>query len=84
MISDVHPFLIEDKDRFVSPPEVLQCLQYLIGEMQRREVEEDALGINGLLFEFIDLNKNGTIELNGKFVFLTRCLLGLDNLSIVI
>ena len=68
-ISDVYPlFPIEDKDGFVSPPEVLQCLQYLMGETQRREVDEDASGINGLLFEFNDLNKNGTIELSGKLV----------------
>ena len=42
-----------------------------MGETQRREVEEDASGINGLLFEFIDLNKNGTIELSGKLRYLS-------------
>ena len=46
-----------------------------MGETQRREVDEDASGINGLLFEFIDLNKNGTIELSGKLVSPTISLL---------
>ena len=61
----------EDQDGFLSPPEVFQCTQHLFEETQRREVDEDASGMNSLLFEYIDNDKNGTIELNGRY--LSRC-----------
>ena len=32
------------------------------------EVEEDASGMNALLFEFVDADKSGTIELPGECV----------------
>ena len=40
---------LADGDGWLSPAEALQCARRLVEETQRREVEEDAAGISGLL-----------------------------------
>ena len=40
-------------------------LRFQLMQRHRREVEEEVAGINALLFEHVDGDKNGTIELDG-------------------
>ena len=56
---------LADGDGWLSTAEALQCARRLVEETQRREVEEDAAGISGLLFDHVDADKSGTIELRG-------------------
>ena len=60
--------ILEGNDGFVSPAQVLQCIRQLFEETQKREVDEDVSGICILLFEHVDTDKNGSIELNGIFL----------------
>lgn len=57
--------VLADEDGLLSPAEVLQCSRQLLEETQRREVDEDAAGICSLLFEHVDADKSGTVELRG-------------------
>jgi len=54
-------FFVEGLDASVGKEELRQALM----ERHRREVEEEVAGINALLFEHVDGDKNGTIELDG-------------------
>ena len=40
-------------------------LRFQLMQRHRREVEEEVAGINALLFEHVDGDKNGSIELDG-------------------
>ena len=61
--------LYQDGDGFLLSSEVLDTLQQLLTERFRLEVEEDASGMNVLLFEFVDTDKSETIELTGESPF---------------
>ena len=61
--------LYQDGDGFLLSSEVLDTLQQLLTERFRLEVEEDASGMNVLLFEFVDTDKSETIELPGESPF---------------
>jgi hypothetical protein len=61
--------LYQDGDGFLLSSEVLDTLQQLLTERFRLEVEEDASGMNALLFEFVDTDKSETIELPGESPF---------------
>ena len=47
------------------PSEVLGYVQSFLTEKHKREVEDDVSGINRLLFEHLDADKNGTVECEG-------------------
>jgi hypothetical protein len=47
-------------------------LRQALMERHRHEAVEEAAGINALLFEHIDGDKNGTIELGGRFAIINN------------
>ena len=57
--------LVGGSEVLVVDPAKKEELRQALMERHRREVEEEAAGINALLFEHVDGDKNGTIELDG-------------------
>ena len=69
-LHNIFIIFIEGLDAVVGDLSKAEDLRQALMERHRREVEEEAAGINALLFEHIDGDKNGTIELDGMLPLL--------------